>query len=76
MRSTFVLALACVLAAVGMADAQSVADDYPQRPVTFLCPFPAGGGTNSYAYVDLRDTSIHSLDLHQGQIQSFPGWGS
>src|SRR5215467_8867715 len=22
------------------------ADDYPQRTVTFLCPFPAGGGTD------------------------------
>jgi tripartite-type tricarboxylate transporter receptor subunit TctC len=22
------------------------ADDYPQRPVTFVCPFPAGGGTD------------------------------
>ncbi|HWF95237.1 MAG TPA: tripartite tricarboxylate transporter substrate binding protein [Xanthobacteraceae bacterium] len=22
------------------------ADDYPQRPVTFICPFPAGGGTD------------------------------
>jgi tripartite-type tricarboxylate transporter receptor subunit TctC len=46
MRSTFALGLAFVLAAVSAADAQSVADDYPQRPVTFLCPFPAGGGTD------------------------------
>jgi tripartite-type tricarboxylate transporter receptor subunit TctC len=22
------------------------ADDYPQRAVTFICPFPAGGGTD------------------------------
>src|SRR5215470_5765196 len=22
------------------------ADDYPQRTVTFICPFPAGGGTD------------------------------
>src|SRR6266705_2987040 len=22
------------------------ADDYPQRTVTFVCPFPAGGGTD------------------------------
>jgi tripartite-type tricarboxylate transporter receptor subunit TctC len=46
MRSTFVLGLALVLAAVGVAEAQSGADDYPQRPVTFLCPFPGGGGTD------------------------------
>src|SRR6266851_5417964 len=24
----------------------ATADDYPQRTVTFLCPFPAGGGTD------------------------------
>src|SRR5829696_7504908 len=24
----------------------SAADDYPQRTVTFVCPFPAGGGTD------------------------------
>ena len=39
---TFVLGLA----AVGTAPAQTPADDYPQRTVTFLCPFPAGGGTD------------------------------
>jgi tripartite-type tricarboxylate transporter receptor subunit TctC len=33
------------LAAPDVAAAQS-ADDYPQRNVTFLCPFPAGGGTD------------------------------
>jgi tripartite-type tricarboxylate transporter receptor subunit TctC len=26
--------------------APAAADDYPQRPVTFICPFPAGGGTD------------------------------
>jgi tripartite-type tricarboxylate transporter receptor subunit TctC len=26
--------------------AQSPADDYPSRTVTFICPFPAGGGTD------------------------------
>src|SRR5215471_1518715 len=40
------LGLALALAAAGAASAQSSADDYPQRPVTFLCPFPAGGGTD------------------------------
>ena len=28
------------------ANAQAIADDYPQRTVTFVCPFPAGGGTD------------------------------
>jgi tripartite-type tricarboxylate transporter receptor subunit TctC len=48
MRQTIVLALAfvCCLAAVHTAGAQAGADDYPQRPVTFICPFPPGGGTD------------------------------
>jgi tripartite-type tricarboxylate transporter receptor subunit TctC len=39
-------ALALALATVGAALAQTSAEDYPQRTVTFLCPFPAGGGTD------------------------------
>jgi len=35
-----------VLLAGSAADAQAIADDYPQRTVTFVCPFPAGGGTD------------------------------
>src|SRR5262245_60565655 len=48
MRRALVLALAlgCVLAAVHTACAQTSAEDYPQHTVTFLCPFPAGGGTD------------------------------
>ena len=47
MKRAVVLALAfgCGLATIP-ATAQTPADDYPQRPVTFLCPFPAGGGTD------------------------------
>src|SRR5258707_15571194 len=30
----------------GAAPGARAADDYPQRPVTFICPFPAGGGTD------------------------------
>jgi len=40
------LAFACGLASVQTARAQTSADDYPQHTVTFLCPFPAGGGTD------------------------------
>jgi len=35
---------AAVCAALGATRAG--ADDYPQRAVTFICPFPAGGGTD------------------------------
>ncbi len=47
MQRAGVLALAFgfSLAALHAAGAQT-ADDYPQRTVTFLCPFPAGGGTD------------------------------
>jgi tripartite-type tricarboxylate transporter receptor subunit TctC len=38
------LGLVCALAAANAAGAQT--PDYPQRPVSFLCPFPAGGGTD------------------------------
>jgi tripartite-type tricarboxylate transporter receptor subunit TctC len=48
MNRALVLALAfgCGLATVDAARTQTPADDYPQRTVTFLCPFPAGGGTD------------------------------
>ena len=41
-------ALGCLLgAAVALAaPGARAADDYPQRTVTFICPFPAGGGTD------------------------------
>src|SRR5215212_157224 len=38
------LAFGLMLAAGGTAGAQT--DDYPNRTVTFICPFPAGGGTD------------------------------
>jgi tripartite-type tricarboxylate transporter receptor subunit TctC len=38
------LGLVCALAAHGAASAQT--PDYPQRAVSFLCPFPAAGGTD------------------------------
>ncbi len=41
----FVLCLGLWLAGAP-ANAQAIAEDYPQRTVTFVCPFPAGGGTD------------------------------
>jgi tripartite-type tricarboxylate transporter receptor subunit TctC len=40
--SRALLVVALLLAAL----APAMADDYPQRTVTFVCPFPAGGGTD------------------------------
>ncbi|MGA7489975.1 MAG: tripartite tricarboxylate transporter substrate binding protein [Xanthobacteraceae bacterium] len=42
----FAAAFALGLAMVEAAPAQPSAEDYPQRAVAFLCPFPAGGGTD------------------------------
>jgi len=37
----------CLFSLFGLANSpRAHADDYPQRTVTFLCPFPAGGGTD------------------------------
>jgi len=36
----------CSLCSVAATDALAQVDDYPARTVTFMCPFPAGGGTD------------------------------
>ena len=46
MQRALALALAFGFAAVHVAGAQTADDDYPRRTVTFICPFPAGGGTD------------------------------
>jgi len=43
---TAVLGLILSFAALPLANLGTRADDYPQRTVTFICPFPAGGGTD------------------------------
>src|SRR4051794_22549830 len=37
---------AVILAFAGTGTARAQTDDYPSRTVTFICPFPAGGGTD------------------------------
>jgi tripartite-type tricarboxylate transporter receptor subunit TctC len=46
MRRTLVLGFILALATMDVAHAQATSYDYPQRTVTFICPFPAGGGTD------------------------------
>jgi tripartite-type tricarboxylate transporter receptor subunit TctC len=46
MQRAVALALAFVLGLTASNAAAQTADDYPQRNVTFICPFPAGGGTD------------------------------
>jgi tripartite-type tricarboxylate transporter receptor subunit TctC len=38
--------IGAALIATAAPDQPARADDYPQHPVTFVCPFPAGGGTD------------------------------
>jgi tripartite-type tricarboxylate transporter receptor subunit TctC len=42
----FALFLGLALIAAGADRAHAQSDDYPSRTITFLCPFPAGGGTD------------------------------
>src|SRR5205823_4924515 len=48
MKRALVLAVALWsgVATVPPARGQTAGSDYPQRTVAFLCPFPAGGGTD------------------------------
>src|SRR5262245_62152399 len=46
MRRRLVLGLASLWLAGAAVAAWAQADDYPQRTITFVCPFPAGGGTD------------------------------
>ncbi len=49
----FRIVLLAALAAVGLtAHAQS----WPNKPVTFLNPFPAGGGTDTFCTADCGQT--------------------
>lgn len=41
-----IAALALALTLFAGAPARAQTDDYPSRTVTFICPFPAGGGTD------------------------------
>jgi tripartite-type tricarboxylate transporter receptor subunit TctC len=45
-RAALALLLGLGLVAAGADRARAQADDYPSRTITFLCPFPAGGGTD------------------------------
>jgi tripartite-type tricarboxylate transporter receptor subunit TctC len=39
---------AAALAMLGLASAASHAQDYPNRPITLICPWPAGGSTDTH----------------------------
>lgn len=47
-RALFLFLAGCVIAA-GPAQAQTPAQTWPEKPVTFIVPFAAGGGTDAFA---------------------------
>jgi tripartite-type tricarboxylate transporter receptor subunit TctC len=59
MKSTFA-SLLCAAALFGFAVPQAHAqpDDYPNRNVTFVCPFPAGGGTDLLVRMPSRTSDL------------------
>jgi tripartite-type tricarboxylate transporter receptor subunit TctC len=46
MRAAALALLLGLAVAAGLDRVQAQPDDYPSRTITFLCPFPAGGGTD------------------------------
>lgn len=46
-----------IAAAVTMLTSVSFAQDYPNRPITLIVPFPAGGGTDNVARVFAQEVS-------------------
>ena len=64
---------AAALAALGFASAAAAAQDFPTRPITLICPWPAGGSTDTH----LRKLA-ELASKHLGQpiiIENKPGVG-
>jgi tripartite-type tricarboxylate transporter receptor subunit TctC len=62
------------LATVEATRAQAPADDYPQRTITFLCPFPAGGGTD--ILTRLLAQELHDKLKRAVVVENRPGAGT
>lgn len=45
-RELLASGLGIASATLGFAEARAQSEDYPNRNITFVCPFPAGGGTD------------------------------
>src|SRR4029434_6697097 len=70
LSATIVLGLATVEA----TRAQAPAEDYPQRTITFLCPFPAGGGTD--ILTRLLAQELHDRLKRRVVVENRPGPGT
>src|ERR1700682_4939844 len=74
MRPTLVLGFILAFATVDPLGAQPAADDYPQRNVTFLCPFPAGGGTDILTRILAAE--LHDKLKRRVIVENRPGGGT
>src|SRR5262245_36347852 len=48
-RASVAAILIAAVAAIGLASGSASAETWPQRPVSLIVPFPAGGGTDAFA---------------------------
>jgi nitrite reductase/ring-hydroxylating ferredoxin subunit len=75
MRRAAALRLYCAaLLAFAASDAPAQADDYPRRPVTFMVPYPPGGGTDILVRMlaeELRDELKQPV-----MVENRPGAGT
>jgi tripartite-type tricarboxylate transporter receptor subunit TctC len=55
MRTT----LGAVVLVLGLAGGGALADDYPSKPIKFVCPFPAGGVSDTVARVVAQKLSAN-----------------
>lgn len=70
-----IITLGCIMAISGLTStaAMAQADKYPQRPIKFIVPFPAGGGTDN-----LTRLVAHKLTEDNGWsivVENKPGAG-
>ena len=57
--TTIAAAAGLVLGALNGARVAAAADSYPQRPITLIVPFPAGGGVDAVgACASMREPAI------------------
>src|ERR1044071_5328887 len=67
------LALTLLIAVMGWTAAPAAAQDYPNRPITMICPYPPGGATDAISRI-IQDAMSQSLG-QQLVIENIGGAG-